>query len=258
MSRLACRAYAIVAYLIFLVAFLYAIGFTGGLLVPKAIDDGVPSDPWTSVAVDLGLLTLFAVQHSVMARAGFKRRWTRIVPRPIERSTYVLLASLCLLLLFWQWRPLPAPVWSIATPAGAAAMQAVFWMGWLTVLASTFMISHFDLFGVKQAFAAWRTRAEADTHLRTPMLYRYVRHPIYLGFLLAFWAAPVMSVGHLLFAAVTTGYILVGIRLEERDLVAVFGDRYRRYRARVGMLLPRLSPFGRDPARGRTGHGMRG
>ena len=254
MSRVASRLYGVTAYLIFLIAFLYAIGFTGGILVPKAIDDGDASQAWaTAVAVNLGLLTLFALQHSIMARPGFKRWWTRMVPQPIERSTYVLLASLALLLLFWQWRPLTAPVWTVSDPILSSSIQAVFWLGWLTVLASSFMISHFDLFGLKQAFSDWQANRNVEADFKTPMLYRYVRHPIYLGFLMAFWSAPVMSVGHLLFAAVTTGYILIGARLEERDLLRFFGERYRLYCEQVGMLVPRL----RLPFAGAKREGMR-
>lgn len=246
MTRPAAILYGIGAYLVFLFAFLYAIGFVAGIVVPKGIDDGVPGDPLASVVIDLALLTLFAVQHSVMARPGFKRHWTKLVPKRVERSTYVLLASLVLLLLFWQWRPLPAPVWQ-TTGAAAVAIAGLQALGWAIVLASTFMISHFDLFGLKQVFATWPQKI--DDTLRTPMLYRYVRHPIYVGFIIAFWAAPTMSVGHLLFACATTAYILVGIHLEERDLITFFGDRYVAYRERVGMLVPRV--FGRV-GRGRT------
>lgn len=249
MSRIMSITYSLIAYMVFLAAFLYAIGFTGAVLVPKGIDDGVVSSSWPiALAVDLALLTVFAVQHSVMARPGFKRWWTTFVPQPIERSTYVLLASAALLLLFWQWRPLTTPVWSIEAPLLSSVIIGLFWLGWLTVLASTFMISHFDLFGIKQAIAVWKSSKSENTAFITPMLYRYVRHPIYAGFLIAFWSAPVMSAGHLLFAVVTTAYVLVGIQLEERDLLAVFGERYRAYRDRVGMLVPRLQPFSKKAA----------
>jgi protein-S-isoprenylcysteine O-methyltransferase Ste14 len=240
MSHAARLTYALICYAVFLLAFLYAVGFLGDVVVPKTVDDGSIVDPGLAVAVDVSLLTLFALQHSVMARPRFKVWWTRIVPKPIERSTYVLLASLALLLLFWQWRPLPAIVWSISEPVAAGLLMGLFWMGWLVVLASTFMISHLDLFGLKQAIQGWRSTAPDEAAFTTPLLYRHVRHPIYLGFVIAFWATPTMTDGHLLFAAVATVYILVGIQLEERDLVAFFGDRYRRYRREVGMLLPRL------------------
>ena len=240
MSHAARMTYALICYAVFLLSFLYAVGFLGRVFVPKSIDDGSIVDPGLAVAVDVSLLTLFALQHSVMARPRFKLWWTRFVPKPVERSTYVLLASLALLLLFWQWRPLPATVWSISDPVAAALLTALFWIGWLVVLASTFMISHLDLFGLKQAFRGRRPTAPSEAAFTTPLLYRHVRHPIYLGFVVAFWAAPTMTVGHLLFAAVATAYILVGIQLEERDLVAFFGDRYRRYRREAGMLLPRF------------------
>ena len=240
MSHAARILYALVCYAIFLVSFLYAVGFLGGGFVPKTVDDGPIVETWRAVVTDLALLTVFALQHSVMARPRFKAWWTRFVPKPVERSTYVLLASLALLLLFWQWRPMPAPVWSVSEPIAVSLLTGLFWVGWLIVLASTFMISHFDLFGLKQAIAGWRGAAGGEPAFATPLLYRYVRHPIYLGFVIAFWATPTMTTGHLLFAAVASAYILVGIRLEERDLVAFFGDRYLRYRRQAGMLLPRL------------------
>ncbi|MBP1181595.1 methanethiol S-methyltransferase [Methylobacterium sp. PvR107] len=240
MSHAARILYAFVSYAIFIVSFLYAIGFLGGGPVPKTVDDGPIVEPWLAVMVDVALLTVFALQHSVMARPRFKAWWTRLIPKPIERSTYVLLASLALLLLFWQWRPLPSIVWSVSEPVAASLITGLYWIGWLVVVASTFMISHFDLFGLKQAIQGWQARARGDAAFTTPFLYKHVRHPIYLGFVIAFWATPTMTVGHLLFAAVTTAYILVGIQLEERDLVTVFGDRYIRYRREAGMLLPRF------------------
>ncbi|HEY3793888.1 MAG TPA: isoprenylcysteine carboxylmethyltransferase family protein [Bradyrhizobium sp.] len=230
--------YGLVAYLTFFVAFLYAIGFVGGFVVPKTIDSGSESSAAAAVAVNLLLMSLFAAQHSVMARQQFKQWWTRYVPKPVERSTYVLLASLCLLLLIWQWRPMPAIVWQIDDPDVAVTVATVSLGGWIIVLTSTFMINHFELFGLHQVTNHLTDREMPAVRFRTPLYYRLVRHPIYLGFIVAFWAAPVMTVGHLLFAAVTTAYILIGIFLEERDLIELFGDEYRQYRKQVSMLLP--------------------
>jgi protein-S-isoprenylcysteine O-methyltransferase Ste14 len=228
------------AYALFLISIVYAIGFVGNFIVPKSIDSG-PAGPFgTSIFIDVILLALFALQHSVMARQSFKRWLTEVVPPAIERSTYVLCASAVLLVLYWQWQPIPTPVWTVRNAFGAAALQAISLAGWALVVASTFMISHFELFGLKQVFARLFDWPEPRTEFRTPALYRMVRHPIYLGFLLAFWATPAMTVGHLLFALATTGYILIGIQLEERDLVQTFGDRYRIYRDQVGMLVPKL------------------
>ncbi len=231
--------YGLVAYIVFLASFLYAVGFVGNIFVPKSIDfGGEVGNTLISVLVNSALLGLFAIQHSVMARAGFKRWWTKYVPKSVERSTYVLLTSLALLLLFWQWRPIPHVVWQVAGPPGVIVLTTIFWLGWAILLISTFLISHFELFGLAQAFAQLRNRSLADPEFKVPLFYKWVRHPLYLGFLLAFWATPSMTAGHLLFSLATTGYILLGIFLEERDLVALFGDRYRLYRSEVGMLIP--------------------
>ena len=239
MGAIASPLYALAAYAVFFGTFLYTVAFVGGLPVPKTIDSGAAGPLLPAVAIDLLLLAVFAVQHSVMARPAFKRWWTRFVPHSIERATYVLLASLALALLCWQWQPIPAPVWTVTNPAAAAAIQAVFWIGWATVLVSTCLIDHLELFGLRQAFARLRSRALPAPEFRTPLLYKLVRHPIYLGFVLAIWATPSMTAGHLLFAVATAGYILIGIRLEERDLIAAFGDQYSLYRAQVPMLVPR-------------------
>jgi protein-S-isoprenylcysteine O-methyltransferase Ste14 len=237
MRRILAFAYGLVAYVLFFGTFCYAIGFVTGLLVPKSVDSGPAGSTTTALIVDLALLTLFAVQHSGMARPGFKRWWTRIVPAAIERSTYVFLASSVLLLLFAFWRPLPAVVWQATGPA-AAVVWALAALGWTTVLLSTFMIGHFELFGLRQVWLELRGRVQPADGFRTPLLYRFVRHPIMLGFLIAFWSAPTMTVGHLLFALVTTGYILVAVQLEERDLIAAHGETYRRYRREVPAFLP--------------------
>jgi methanethiol S-methyltransferase len=236
--RFTAFLYGFVAYLVFFAAFLYAIGFVAGLVVPKTIDDGPSSSIAQALTINLLLMTLFAVQHSLMARKQFKQWWTRYVPKPVERSTYVLFASLTLILLFWQWRPMPEILWHIEEPEMAVTITALSFGGWLVVLSSTFLINHFELFGLHQVANNLSGVETPTPRFRTPLYYRFVRHPIYLGFVIAFWAAPTMSAGHLLFAAVTTAYIFVGIFLEERDLVETFGDEYRRYRERVSMLLP--------------------
>jgi methanethiol S-methyltransferase len=236
--RFAAFLYGLIAYLVFFVAFLYAVGFVSGRVVPKAIDDGPASSTAEALIINLLLMSLFAVQHSLMARKQFKQWWTQYVPKPVERSTYVLFASLTLILLFWQWRPMPEILWHVEKSAMAMTITALSLVGWLIVLSSTFLINHFELFGLHQVANNLSGLETPTPRFRTPLYYKFVRHPIYLGFVIAFWAAPTMSAGHLLFAAVTTAYIFVGIFLEERDLVETFGDEYRRYKERVSMLLP--------------------
>jgi protein-S-isoprenylcysteine O-methyltransferase Ste14 len=239
MSAFLTLFYGIAVYGLFLATFNYAIGFVGNIAVTKAIDTGAAGPLAPALIVNVLLLGLFAVQHSIMARRGFKRWWTRIVPPPVERSTFVLFASLALLLLYWQWRAIPTPIWTVTDSAGVVVLNALFWLGWALVVASTFLIDHFELFGLSQVFARALNRPARAPQFKTPVFYRYVRHPIYLGFLFAFWATPAMTGGHLLFALATTGYLLIGIYFEERDLIHEFGERYRRYRMQVGMLLPK-------------------
>lgn len=238
MRRALGFAYGLVVYALFLAVFLYLIAFVGDFLVPRTVDSGPSSSLGVALAGNVGLLLLFGVQHSVMARQGFKERWTEIVPWHLERSTYVLATTLVLTLLYWGWRPIPEVVWSVGNPIGEAVLWGLFALGWAIVLISTFLIDHFRLFGLKQVWCHLRGEELEPPEFQTPGLYRYVRHPLYLGLLMGFWAIPHMTVGHLLFAAVWTGYILFAVRLEERDLLRFHGEDYRRYRERVRMLVP--------------------
>jgi methanethiol S-methyltransferase len=249
MKRIFALLYGLAAYLLFFAAFLYTIGFVAGVAVPKTIDTGTPTPLVAAVIIDLLLMSVFAIQHSVMARQGFKRWWTKIVSPAVERSTYVLAATLALILLLWQWRPIPAVIWHVANPSAAMALMALEALGWGIVLMSTFLINHFELFGLHQVANNLTGKPMPAPKFKTPLFYKLVRHPIYLGFIIAFWATPLMTTGHLLFAAVTTAYIFVGIALEERDLIAVFGDDYRRYRQRVAMIVPFMTKSGEAPRR---------
>jgi protein-S-isoprenylcysteine O-methyltransferase Ste14 len=239
-QRITFFAYGCVAYAIFLGTFLYAIAFVGGF-VPTGLDAAATTGFWPALAIDAGLLTIFAVQHSVMARRWFKAWWTQFVPWPIERSTYVLCASLALMLLFWQWQPLGGTIWSVEHPAARAVLLSCFAFGWLQVLVTTFLIDHFDLFGLRQVWLHLVGRPYTRARFVQPAPYRFVRHPLYLGFLLAFWMTPTMTAAHLVFALATTAYIVLAIQFEERDLVHEHGQAYEDYRRRVPMLLPRLA-----------------
>jgi protein-S-isoprenylcysteine O-methyltransferase Ste14 len=244
MGGLIALLYGVVCYVLFFASFLYAIAFVGnvahvpGLDIPKTIDSGSPGALVPSLVIDALLLSVFAIQHSVMARPAFKKVWTRIVPTSVERSTYVLLSSLALVLIYWQWQPLPDAVWTVTSPAGALVLMILFWLGWGIVLTSTFLINHFELFGLRQVWARFRGTEIPAATFRTPLFYKWVRHPIYLGFTVAFWATPTMSQGHLLFAFATTAYMLIAIRFEEHDLIAHFGSTYIAYRQRVSMIFP--------------------
>jgi methanethiol S-methyltransferase len=240
MNRFLTVGYGALCYATFLTAF-RAIGFVGNSAVPRSVDHGVVAPIGPAVAVNVMLLALFAIQHSVMARPAFKRWWTRIVPSSVERSTYVLAASLVLFVLYWQWRTMPAVVWDLTSPLQRLGLWALFWLGCVGLLAATFMINHFELFGLRQVYSVWREKRVApftDLAFRKPMFYRFVRHPIMIGFIVAFWATPTMTAGHLLFAACTTGYILGGVHQEERDLIRALGDPYREDRSEVAMFLP--------------------
>src|SRR5262245_31072747 len=238
MARVIALLYGLIAYLVFAATIIYSIGFVTGLVVPKTIDSGLAGPPMQAIIINLLLMSLFAIQHSVMARPRFKKWWTRIVPPTVERSTFVLFSSLALAFLFWQWQPIPVVVWQVTNPQVAASLLGLSLFGWVFVFVSTFLINHFELFGLHQVANNLVGRPMPAMRFKTPVLYKVVRHPIYLGFIIAFWAAPTMTVGHLLFAAVTTAYIFAGIFLEERDLVGLFGDEYRHYRQRVSMLIP--------------------
>jgi protein-S-isoprenylcysteine O-methyltransferase Ste14 len=240
MRRLMIFAFGVTSYVVFFGTFLYAVGFLGDFWVPRTIDGPATVPFWRALLIDVGLLALFAVQHSVMARPAFKRWWTRIIPSEAERSVYVLCSSAALVLLFVAWQPLGGVVWDVADPVGRGALHTLFAVGWLTVLASTFLINHFDLFGLRQVWLCLRGRPYVPLRFATPGLYRHVRHPLYVGWLMVFWATPTMTVTHLLFALATTGYILAAIPLEERDLLAAHGSDYRAYRERTPKLIPRL------------------
>jgi methanethiol S-methyltransferase len=238
MGRFIALLYGLICYAVFVVTTFYAVGFVSGVAVPKTIDTGTIMPMAEASIIDLLLICVFAVQHSVMARKQFKQWWTQFVPAAIERSTYVLFSSLALAFLFWQWRPMPARLWQIADPRIAMAVTGLSVFGWMIARSSSFLLNHFEMFGLHQVANNLTGRQAPPQRFRAPVFYKLVRHPIYLGFIIAFWVAPTMTVGHLLFAAATTAYILVGIFLEERDLVDLFGNKYRRYRNRVSMLAP--------------------
>lgn len=238
MKRSLVLLYGVLAYIAFLGTFLYAIGFVGNFIVPKTID-GAPQVPLAqAILINASLLLLFALQHSIMARPAFKRRWTRIIPEPMERSTFVVFTCICLLLMMWQWQPMGGIIWSIENPIAKTIMNVMFILGWGIVLISTFMINHFDLFGLRQVWLYFNGQKYEPLPFRVPLFYRFVRHPLYFGFMLAFWATPVMTVAHLFFAVMTTGYILTAIQFEEKDLITHFGEKYIEYKRKLPMIIP--------------------
>jgi methanethiol S-methyltransferase len=243
MKRTGVFLYGAVCYAVFFATFLYGIGFIGNVAVPKTIDSGRTGSLMQALLVNAGLLSVFALQHSIMARQWFKRMWTRIIPEAAERSTYVLASSVALIAMFAFWQPIGGRVWQVDSATGQATVYALYAAGWAIVLLSTFMINHFDLFGLRQVWLYFRGREYTHLPFKTPFFYRYVRHPLYFGWLLVFWAAPVMTAAHLFFAVVTTAYILVAIQFEERDLVAMHGEKYRRYREQVPMIVPAPAKF---------------
>ncbi|OGC75921.1 MAG: hypothetical protein A2Z27_06355 [candidate division Zixibacteria bacterium RBG_16_50_21] len=238
MGRVSVFLFGVISYVAFLIAFLYAIGFVGNLVVPKSIDSGEPASTGPALIINALLLSLFAIQHSVMARQGFKKWWTKLVPRQAERSIFVLLASLLLLLLYWQWRPLTGVIWEIQSPTLQTILRLLFWLGWGTVLLATFMVNHFDLFGLRQVYLHLKGKEYTPVGFRKLAFYKFVRHPIMLGFIIAFWATPRMTAGHLIFAFATTAYILIALQLEERDMITLHGEDYLQYRREVSMLVP--------------------
>ncbi len=245
MGKLLISLYGLVSYVIFLASFLYAIGFVGNFLVPRSIDSGLQGSFLSSLIINAVLLGLFAVPHSVMARPWFKKKFIKVIPASMERSTYVLLSSLLLFLLYWLWQPMTDIVWHVESSLGAMILWAIFAMGWLMVLLSTFMINHFDLFGLRQVYLNYRDQDYEHLDFKIVGLYKLVRHPIMLGFIIAFWATPVMTVGHLVFAIATTAYIFIALQFEERDLVNIFGEKYKNYQDKVSMVIP-LKWKGRD------------
>jgi protein-S-isoprenylcysteine O-methyltransferase Ste14 len=252
MQKMSAFIYGVICYAVFFISFLYAIGFVSNLVVPKGIDSGTETSVAESLTVNVVLLGLFAVQHTIMARPAFKKWWTKIIPKEIERSTFVLLASLLLLLLYWQWRPMTGVIWSVESTVGTMILMSVFWLGWLIVLSSTFMINHFDLFGLRQVMLPLMNKEYTNVGFKTTMFYKFVRHPIMLGFIIAFWATPHMTVGHLLFAGVTTIYIFMGLQFEEHDLKHAIPE-YEEYRHEVPMLVPGMKHHHKHEHKGHHG-----
>lgn len=238
MKKFLVLLYGVISYLVFFGTFLYSFGFVGNLFVPKSIDGEMQTSLLNAFLINAGLLALFALQHSIMARPAFKAKWTKIVPESAERSTYVLLSSLCLILLEWMWQPMGGTVWSVESTVAKNVLLGIFILGWLIVLLSTFMINHFDLFGLRQVWFYFQGKDYEPLRFRVPFFYKYVRHPLYLGWLLAFWATPVMTAAHLLFALLTTGYIFTAIYFEEKDLVTTFGNKYKDYKKKTPMIFP--------------------